>query len=62
MDVVRRYDVDGIHIDDYFYPYQVRDKTTRALVDFPDGPSWEKYVASGGKLSRAEWRQRFLRR
>jgi uncharacterized lipoprotein YddW (UPF0748 family) len=21
MDVVRRYDVDGIHIDDYFYPY-----------------------------------------
>ena len=21
LDVVKRYDVDGIHIDDYFYPY-----------------------------------------
>src|ERR671915_1964014 len=24
-DVVRRYDVDGVHIDDYFYPYRERD-------------------------------------
>ncbi len=24
VDVVRRYDVDGVHIDDYFYPYPVK--------------------------------------
>ena len=22
MDVVKRYDVDGVHMDDYFYPYK----------------------------------------
>ena len=26
-DIVRRYDVDGLHIDDYFYPYPVAGKT-----------------------------------
>ena len=25
LDVVRRYDVDGVHIDDYFYPYPIED-------------------------------------
>ena len=35
-DVVRRYDVDGIHIDDYFYPYPDLVKG-RATPDFPDG-------------------------
>ena len=25
-DVVKRYDIDGVHIDDYFYPYQEKDK------------------------------------
>src|SRR5438552_711877 len=39
MDVVRRYDVDGIHIDDYFYPYRVKD-SSGAEVPFPDEPSW----------------------
>lgn len=38
LDVVRRYDVDGVHIDDYFYPYpDVKDG--RALQKFPDGKS-----------------------
>jgi uncharacterized lipoprotein YddW (UPF0748 family) len=38
MDVVRRYDVDGIHIDDYFYPYpDIRNG--RATPTFPDGKS-----------------------
>jgi len=38
MDVVRRYDVDGVHIDDYFYPYpEVRNG--RAYPEFPDGRS-----------------------
>ena len=30
IDIVTRYNVDGIHIDDYFYPYPVEG------VDFPD--------------------------
>ncbi len=35
-DVVRRYDVDGVHIDDYFYPYPDLVKG-RPTPDFPDG-------------------------
>jgi uncharacterized lipoprotein YddW (UPF0748 family) len=42
LDVVRRYDVDGVHIDDYFYPYQERDRAGRVIA-FPDAPSWAKY-------------------
>lgn len=38
LDVVRRYDVDGIHIDDYFYPYPTV-KNGRATPEFPDGKS-----------------------
>ena len=39
LDVVRRYDVDGVHIDDYFYPYPDVGKDGRALQQFPDGKS-----------------------
>ncbi|MGB1261138.1 MAG: glycoside hydrolase family 10 protein [Akkermansiaceae bacterium] len=39
LDVTRRYDVDGIHIDDYFYPYPDVDKSGRAKQVFPDGKS-----------------------
>lgn len=51
LDVVHRYDIDGVHIDDYFYPYPKKD------LDFPDETSWAKYVRTGGKLSRADWRR-----
>jgi uncharacterized lipoprotein YddW (UPF0748 family) len=34
LDVVRRYDVDGVHIDDYFYPYPVKGPTGR-ISRFP---------------------------
>jgi uncharacterized lipoprotein YddW (UPF0748 family) len=70
LDVVRRYDIDGVHIDDYFYPYPVPAPGTeaptpspddtpqpRAELPFPDEPSWQAYLASGGKLSRADWRR-----
>ncbi|HEV8606748.1 MAG TPA: family 10 glycosylhydrolase [Tepidisphaeraceae bacterium] len=50
-DVVHRYDIDGVHMDDYFYPYPEKG------VDFPDDPSWQRYQKSGGKLSRADWRR-----
>lgn len=56
-DVVRRYDVDGVHIDDYFYPYPIKAAADQADVDFPDEPSWQRYVATGGKLARADWRR-----
>lgn len=56
MDIVWRYDVDGIHLDDYFYPYKERDSHGR-LIDFPDGPSWRLYRGNGGKLSRDDWRR-----
>ncbi len=57
LDVVQRYDVDGVHIDDYFYPYPENDRRGRA-IPFPDGPSWTRYVREGGTLSRADWRRR----
>jgi uncharacterized lipoprotein YddW (UPF0748 family) len=54
-DVVRRYDVDAVHIDDYFYPYPVtRDG---AEQPFPDEPAWSRYRAGGGALSREDWRR-----
>ena len=60
LDVVRRYDIDGVHIDDYFYPYPVPVPGTeapppspddtpapRAELPFPDEPAWQSYLATG---------------
>jgi uncharacterized lipoprotein YddW (UPF0748 family) len=55
-DVVERYDVDGVHIDDYFYPYPERDRRRRD-IPFPDDRSWHAYRAGGGGLSRDDWRR-----
>ncbi len=54
-DVVRRYDIDGVHIDDYFYPYPVQ----KDGVDqpFPDDPAWLRYLQGGGTLVRDDWRR-----
>jgi uncharacterized lipoprotein YddW (UPF0748 family) len=58
MDVLRRYDVDGIHIDDYFYPYPVsQGDAPKVEVDFPDQPSWQRYRDGGGTLERDDWRR-----
>jgi uncharacterized lipoprotein YddW (UPF0748 family) len=57
LDVVSRYDVDGVHIDDYFYPYIENDPRTKRPIDFPDAPSWSRYLAAGGTLSRHDWRR-----
>jgi uncharacterized lipoprotein YddW (UPF0748 family) len=56
LDVVRRYDIDGAHIDDYFYPYKVKGADGKVLP-FPDEPSWRRYRQSGGTLSRDGWRR-----
>lgn len=50
-DVVHRYDIDGVHIDDYFYPYPEKGQ------EFPDDPSYHRYVSKGGKLDRSDWRR-----
>ncbi|HEX5581940.1 MAG TPA: family 10 glycosylhydrolase [Gemmatimonadaceae bacterium] len=56
LDVVRRYDVDGVHIDDYFYPYRER-APGGGYLQFPDDASWERYRRSGGRLARDDWRR-----
>ena len=55
-DVVRRYDIDGVHFDDYFYPYAEKGEDGKN-IDFPDAANWEKYKQSGGKLDRSDWRR-----
>ncbi|WP_294323938.1 family 10 glycosylhydrolase [uncultured Chryseobacterium sp.] len=52
-DIVKRYDIDAVHFDDYFYPYATYNKG----ADFPDNKTWSAYVSSGGTLSRADWRR-----
>ncbi len=53
LDVVRRYDIDGIHLDDYFYPYP-----SPQGDDFPDDPSYIRYSTSkGSKLDLGNWRR-----
>ena len=53
LDVVERYDIDGVHFDDYFYPYA----SYHDGEDFPDGQSWSAYVNAGGNLERGDWRR-----
>ena len=48
-DIVSRYDVDAIHMADYFYPYPAKG------VDFPDDASFARY--GGGFTNRADWRR-----
>jgi uncharacterized lipoprotein YddW (UPF0748 family) len=54
-DVVRRYDIDAVHLDDYFYPYQERD-ARRRLIQFPDDGTWRRYGIHTG-MTRADWRR-----
>jgi uncharacterized lipoprotein YddW (UPF0748 family) len=48
-DIVTRYDVDGLHIDDYFYPYPV------AGVDIPDQAFFQ--ADNGGYEDIGDWRR-----
>lgn len=49
-DLVSRYDVDGIHFDDYFYPYPVKGES------FNDSESYSKY--NPYQLSLSDWRRK----
>jgi uncharacterized lipoprotein YddW (UPF0748 family) len=53
MDLVKRYDIDGVHMDDYFYPYPSYNNN----IDFPDSLTWNAYQHNGGKLSRGDFRR-----
>ncbi len=53
MDVVERYDIDGVHFDDYFYPYP----SYADGADFPDEASWQTAQQNGNTLSRGDWRR-----
>jgi uncharacterized lipoprotein YddW (UPF0748 family) len=53
-DVVRRYDVDAVHLDDYFYPYP---DSRCPNLSFPDSAPYARYVAGGGVLEPASWRR-----
>jgi uncharacterized lipoprotein YddW (UPF0748 family) len=44
-DVVKRYDIDGVHIDDYFYPYPINDEHGKP-VPFPDDDSYARAMAA----------------
>ena len=57
MDVVNRYDVDGVHIDDYFYPYPDVDKSGRATPEFPDGKTPKQRRAYSDRFVEAMYRQ-----
>jgi len=50
-DIVKRYDVDGIHIDDYFYPYKIKD------LDIPDSLSFLIYSGNFPKEAKDDWRR-----
>jgi uncharacterized lipoprotein YddW (UPF0748 family) len=52
-DIVRRYDIDGIHFDDYFYPYPI------ANQEFNDQKSFEKYNKAPNTIfaTKADWRR-----
>ncbi len=55
LDIVGRYDIDGIHVDDYFYPYP--ELRGGRKIDFPDSATYAAYRRAGGDLDRADWRR-----
>ncbi len=51
-DLLDHYDVDGLHFDDYFYPYPDASNTP-----FPDDAAYQGYLADGGTAPRSDWRR-----
>ena len=47
-DLVRRYNIEAVHFDDYFYPYRIAGK------EFPDDDSYQKY---GNGMTKDDWRR-----
>ncbi len=49
LDAITRYDIDGVHFDDYFYPYPV------GTEQFPDDATFARY--GGGFTDKLDWRR-----
>lgn len=47
-EIICKYDIDGIHIDDYFYP---------SASEKVDAKQYSQYTDNGGMLSLEEWRK-----
>ncbi len=50
-DIVRRYDIDAIHMDDYFYPYRI------SGVTFPDDKTFSDYPGNFHANEKEDWRR-----
>lgn len=48
-ELVRKYDIDGVHFDDYFYPYKIKD------LEFQDSLAYETYAQPNQSLD--DWRR-----
>lgn len=53
-ELMTNYDLDGIHIDDYFYPSGLRGGS---VTDWNDAEYYEAYVKKGGDMSLERWRE-----
>jgi uncharacterized lipoprotein YddW (UPF0748 family) len=61
LDVVKRYDIDGVHFDDYFYPYPEKDANGNK-IEFPDDKNWQEYLETAQKMSNDRTRRIPLKR
>jgi len=50
-DIVKRYDIDAIHMDDYFYPYPIVES------QFDDSKTWRTYGLDKGFTNKGDWRR-----
>jgi len=50
LEVVKNYDIDGVHLDDYFYPYKIAGR------DFPDQATYQQYGAAHFR-NKDDWRR-----
>ena len=52
-DIVHRYDIDALHFDDYFYPYDIVEGGPKGK-DFPDNATYARY---GQGMTKGDWRR-----
>ena len=55
-DIITRYEVDAIHMDDYFYPYRIEGKA------FPDTASFRKHGGDFTREEKDDWRRQNVNR
>ncbi len=50
-EIVRNYDIDAVHMDDYFYPYRIAD------LEFPDDSAFHSYPMGFSPEQKDDWRR-----